>query len=276
MRRQIIRALKQVTLVPPPESLDQRVAGTLGQLNSATLMGPHSRSVNGYRGWMATAAGLVMLVGTLAVISSLLSNPSIAWADVARRLEQDLQSLHSLHVKITTFPAGFDDIGLSPSPYIQHTQIWIQHPLQMRKEELGEMISNPTEEQKGDWSSTPQIDIYNDKGHFVSFPAQATWGHAEPSAVTVAEGIPYEQWLDQQLENIFGERFWWPSEKDKNVAELAKGRFIEKTHLRDEKVTVYDFIGPEQRRYRAWLRDSDQRALKVEVYKAGIAEPVFV
>ena len=100
------------------------------------------------------------------------------------------------------------------------------------------------------------------------------WGFLDGDLINIKHRIPYRQRRQQEIDTHLMARYYARYNWNDGSYDFPRGKKVEDTELNGEKVAIYEFPGREAETKKCWLRDSDDRLLRMEVYEAEYEKPV--
>ncbi len=219
------------------------------------------------------AAAAVILIAVMIGINQFggsIDGTSVAWAEVMRNFKQQLQTNDYIHLVITNRkPLSGDDLGFGD--VIKKEEIWVQRPFNMRIEEVYQENDVP------DYITfTPTTSIYNEEGEFHFSHNKKSWTFRDADVINVKHRVPYRElrkkWINDYLTAKYYAKFNW----EEGTYNNPYGRSVDNTELDGDEITIYEFSEYEGKRHRCWLRDKDDRLLRMEVYTENERKPVEI
>ena len=271
------KRLKHMAVKSPTEGLDSRIATTLGRDN----IFPDGLSVDSrafarrrFVAVLLPAVAVLVVVALAPVFFRGPGEPAIAFADVARSFREAIETSERIHL-VKTNRRVFSQLDIDD--VVEREEVWVQRPAYMRDETIYTFSDAVTEDERSTHHAYSSTRIYNEAGALDLNHATRRWGIHDGDTKNVHTDEPYRDAIQGVIDRYLRARFYakW------NEHDSGHGTFVEHTEVDGEAVTVYDFVSNESTEYeetcRCWLRDSDNRLVRMEVFlRKNKQDPVWI
>jgi len=274
--KDVEKLLYQLKTVGPSEFLDRNVAKSLGIAKEHPEGGKAGRwdTSEIWRSLLSIkplrfAGAAALLMGAFLVYNALDVSPSssnIAWSQVMQNLEYQIQTNDSIHLFIKDQKPIF---GINFGDFIKTEEVWVQRPCFMRAEENWQIVKDP-----GYVRGIPTTTIYNEEGEYSLNHLTKYWGFLDGDLLNYKHKETYRQLRQKQIDRYLMAKYYALYEEPNGTYHSSPGHVVGQTELEGEGVTLYDFNEYKETTYRCWLRDRDQRLLRMEVYEEEQDKPV--
>lgn len=195
------------------------------------------------------------------------SQTTIAWSQVGRDLKHQLEVNDHIHLVITDYqPVEREDYGA----IIKQEEIWVQRPNLMRIEQTWQTALSP------DYiRCVPTTTIYNEAGLYILVHDTRHWGFRDGDLLDVKRKVPYHRSIQKEINYNLMAKYYAKYDWSDGSYTSPMGKEVRRTALNRERVTVYDFAEYEGVVHRCWLRDTDHRLLRMEVFRTQHDGPVI-
>ena len=219
------------------------------------------------------AAAAVVVLGVyfgLKFLGGPIDGASFAWAEVMQDFEQHLRTNDYIHLVITNRKPILRD-NLNLGDVIKKEEIWVQRPFNMRIEEVYRVNNAP------DYITfTPSTAVYNEEGEFYLNHNRKIWGFRDADLINVKHKITYRQLRNKYINNYLAAKYYAKYDWQEDTYNRPNGKAVDYTKLDGEGVTIYEFSEYEGKRHKCWLRDTDGRLLRMEVYEEQEKRPTEI
>ncbi len=220
----------------------------------------------------SVAAAVPLAIGGLIVLAVLFPSRSgsvVALADVLQTFERDLSQNDYVHLVVTGNEPRHDDPNRR---YIWERKFWEQRPSRCRME-----IRLWTIFEKG-WLGSLVPDavfqqVWNGDRLYVWDPDERRWGLLEEAEFLRKHRVTYHEYRNRTTELCLQAKWYAKPDWPRGTFRSATGRVIGREDIQGQPATIYEFREYEKRVCKCWLRDTDKRLLKMEVYRTGESLP---
>lgn len=217
------------------------------------------------------AVAVVILIVAMLGLSQFggsIDGTSVAWAEIMRNFEKQLHTNDYIHLVITN-RKPIHGGGLSFGDVVKKEEIWVQRPLNMRIEEVYQVNDAP------DYMTfTSTTTIYNDEGEFHLVHNRKSWGFRDPDLINVHHKVAYGGRGDDTINELLTAQYYARFDWTEGTYNSPYGKAVDNTRLDGERVTIYEFSEYQGETHLCWLRDKDDRLLRMEVYTENATKPV--